>query len=125
MSNQNEIIEECVECGHEFTIEDTNSFFLNGNVYCKVCVKQVEDEDNESEDNESEDNESEDNESEDNESEDEMSLSMIKYEGNRYYRDIDTNIIYTFDLTLENINRLGVWNDSIKGIDFDCDAILK
>jgi hypothetical protein len=115
MSNElaNEIIEECVECGHEFTIEDTNSFFLNGNVYCKVCVKQVED------------NESEDSESEDNESEDEMSLSMIKYEGNRYYRDIDTNIIYTFDLTLENINRLGVWNDSIKGIDFDCDVILK
>lgn len=105
MSNQiaNEIMKECEECGYDCMIQQ-------GKVYCNDCLIHLQEQDSEDEDTEDEY---------------ELELTMIKYEGVSYFKDINTNIIYTYDLTLDNVNRLGVWNVETKGIDFDWEALLK
>ena len=105
MSNQiaNEIMGECEECGYDCMIQQ-------GKVYCNECLIHLQEQNSEDEDSEDEY---------------ELELTMIKYEGVSYFKDINTNIIYTYDLTLDNVNRLGVWNVETKGIDFDWEALLK
>lgn len=108
MSNQiaNEIMKECEECGYDCMIQQ-------GKVYCNECLIHLQDEDSEDEDNE------------DSEDEYELELTMLKYENIEYFKDINTNVIYNFDLTLDNLKRLGVWNTENNGIDFDWEALLK